>query len=219
MMPLTDSQAEAGKALAETTGKALDLTKGIGSYLAETICTITQDLLGLAGGDWLHEKRQRNLAQMQAKTARILEGVERERISEPSPSVIVPLLEAAKNEGRGELQELWAALLARALVDGGKTARKSFYELLATLDLPDVITLRIVSGAIPITIEEKRDSVQFNKKFDSYGLFFNSYGASKMVLIEQDCLVEDGNRLTPWGWAFLEAVEPPEKLTPAPGSN
>ena len=85
MLSPTDAQAEAGKAIAETTGKALDLTKGIGSFIAETIGTIPQDLLELVGGDWLHEKRQRNLTQMQAKTARILEGIDRERISEPTP--------------------------------------------------------------------------------------------------------------------------------------
>ena len=145
-MPVTDAQAEAGKALAETAGKVLDLTKGIGSYLAETIGTIPQDLLGLAGGDWLHEKRQRNLAQMQAKTARILDGIQKERISEPSPSVVMPLLEAARDESREELQEIWAALLAQAMIDGGYKVRRSFFDLVGKLEPIDSLVLMAVSS-------------------------------------------------------------------------
>lgn len=47
MMLPTDAQA--GKAVAETTSKVLNLTKGIGSVLDDTIGRIPGDLLG---GRW-----------------------------------------------------------------------------------------------------------------------------------------------------------------------
>ena len=215
-MPLTDAQAEAGKALAETTGKALDLSKGIGSYLAETIGTIPQDLLGVAGGDWLHEKRQRNLAQMRAKTARILEGVEKERISEPSPSVVMPLLEAAKDEGREELQRLWAALLAQAMIDGGRRVRRAYFEVIQKLEPLDAVMLKALYelpfAPESIAPEQYRANVAtMNAAAESVNATAREVAISYQALVAEKCIRHQAGStiymLTDFGRALLEVLE------------
>ena len=125
-MLLSDDEAQAAKEIAKTGGKLIDSALGVGGFIKDTLGDIPKDMIGLAGGgDWVHEQRRRNIGKMTAKTQRMLEDVAPDRITEPSVSVVIPLLQAAADEGREELQDLWAALLANAMVDGGKRVAAS----------------------------------------------------------------------------------------------
>jgi hypothetical protein len=122
---LSDKEAKAAQEVAKVTGKAIDAAAGAGTVMVNgTVGRIAAATLRLVGGDWVEEQQKRNLARMQAKTARILDGIDEARLTAPSPSVVKPLLEAAADESREELQDLWAALLANAMVDGGKRVRR-----------------------------------------------------------------------------------------------
>ena len=66
-MPITDAQAEAVTELAKTGGRAIDA----GAFIAKTVGTVPEDLIGLAGGDWLHEQRRRNIAHTDEDRAHI----------------------------------------------------------------------------------------------------------------------------------------------------
>ena len=142
---LTDAQANAVEAVANTAGKGIDAGRGLGGFLKDTVGSIPSDLLGTAGGDWLHEQRRRNLGRMRAKTERILEALDRSRITEPSASVVVPLLQIAADEKRKELQDLWAAMLANSMVDGGGKVRRAFFGVVAKMELLDARLLDIIS--------------------------------------------------------------------------
>ena len=142
---LTDAQANAVAAVANTTGKAVDASRGIGGFLTDTVGSIPSDLLGIAGGDWLHEQRRRNLGRMRAKTERILESIDRSRITEPSASIVVPLLQAAADEKREALQDLWAALLANSMVDGGEKVRRAFFAVVGRMEPLDARLLDMIS--------------------------------------------------------------------------
>ena len=80
----------------------------------------------------------------QQPTTRILEGIAAERLVEPSPTVLIPLSQAAVDEGRPELQAMWAALMANAMVDGGKWVRRDYFAVLRQLEPPDVLVIDMV---------------------------------------------------------------------------
>jgi len=140
---MTD-EAKAIAEVAKTTGEIVKAAGGFGSYLAKVFGSVPESLIGLGGGDWLAHKRRRHLAILEANTARILEVTAAERLTEPSPSVLIPLLQAAVDEGRAELQELWATLLANAMIDGGRKVRRDYFMLLHQLEPADVLALDIM---------------------------------------------------------------------------
>jgi hypothetical protein len=130
--------AKAAGEFAKAGGKVVDASAGFGNWLSKTIGTIPEDLLGIAGGDWLHEQRKRNLLSLQAKTAEIRKRINAGPPQEPSVSVVLPLLKAASDEARPELQELWAGLLASAFQsDSGQRVRRAFFETLSKMEPAD----------------------------------------------------------------------------------
>ena len=127
--------------MAKTTGEIVKAAGGLGSYLARVFQSVPDNVLGLMVGDWLDHKRRRHLAVLEANTAHILEGIAADRLTEPSPSVLIPLLQAAVDEGRPELQALWAALLANAMVDGGRKVRRDFFDAVKAMEPADALVL------------------------------------------------------------------------------
>jgi hypothetical protein len=70
---------------------------------------------------------------------------DKSRIGEPSRSVLRPLLEAAIDESREQLQDLWARMLANSMIDGGSKVRNDFFTTLKGLELLDVAVLDLFS--------------------------------------------------------------------------
>jgi hypothetical protein len=101
---ITDEQS---KAIAEGAKLGKELIKAgerAGGYLAKVLASIPENLLGLAVEDWLEHRRRRHLALLQVNTQRILDSIERERITDPSPALLLPILKIAADESREELQ-------------------------------------------------------------------------------------------------------------------
>ena len=74
------------------------------------------NLIGLLVGDWLIHKRVRRWSELQDETRRILDQRDvKEPNDDISPSIALPLIEAALDEDREGLKELWAKLLAAAM--------------------------------------------------------------------------------------------------------
>jgi hypothetical protein len=138
---LGDEHAKALAASAEFGTEAIKAGEKVGSYLVRVIGGIPENLVGLAVGDWLEHMRRRNLARLEANTARILEQIDRSRLIEPSPSVLIPLLQAAVDESRGELQQIWANLLARLMTDRENKVRRAYFEVLNQMEPLDVTIL------------------------------------------------------------------------------
>jgi hypothetical protein len=143
---VSESEADAIKAVAEATGTALQVLQSIGSFVKNTVGSVPEDVIGIIGGDWLSEKRKRIKAALEDKTAERLSHIDRGRISEPSPSLLLPLLTSACEESREPLQDLWASLLAAAMTDGGAGVRREFFVVAAKMEPQDTVALRAVSG-------------------------------------------------------------------------
>src|ERR1700722_2544443 len=154
---MSDEQAKAVQEVAKTTGDIVKAAGGLGSYLARVFGSIPDNLLGLVVGDWLEHKRRRHLRLLEVNTARLLEDdVGSERITEPNPAILIPLLQSAADESEPELQAMWAALLANAMLDGGLQVRPDYIEVLRKLAPLDVLMLErlALQGAIDEPTDE-----------------------------------------------------------------
>lgn len=198
-MLLSDDEAQAAKEIAKTGGELIDAARGVGGFIRDTLGDIPKDMIGLAGGDWVHEQRRRNIGKLVAKTQRMLEDVAPDRITEPSVSVVLPLLQAAADEGREELQDLWAALLANAMVDGGKRMRRAFFDAVAKLEPADVLVFDLYTA--------EGMSKRIQDRAAELGLDQLAVRLAIQVLTELRCL--SGDQLSPFGYELARACKPP----------
>ncbi len=116
------------------------------------VTEIAENLLGLAGGDWISEKRARNRAKLKAKTEEILKQRGVEQPEDPPPSVIVPLLTNAQEEDRDELVDLWARLLAAAMDPSRKRHyRREFVDIVRKMEPLDAAILPLLNDNTAMT--------------------------------------------------------------------
>ena len=226
---MTD-EARAVAEVAKTTGEVVKAAGGLGAYLARVFGSIPDDTLGLVVGDWLSNKRRRHLAVLEANTARMLERINAERLSEISPSVLIPLLEAAVNEGREELQALWANLLANAMVDGGERVRRDFFEVVRQLEPSDATVLDIVARRLNATqtteVAMNEDRTFIETERARLSISPDELAVAMAKLIRLGCVLpmnviarvlmgapmvpgDEVPSLTPFGRRLVAAIKPP----------
>jgi hypothetical protein len=100
LTPITDSQADAIKAVAGLGQTVVEEGGQLARCIGRALGTTPHDAVGLVIGDPLHFIR----------TEWISEILRDRNVQEPqpvSPSVAIPLLRAAYDESRPELQDLW----------------------------------------------------------------------------------------------------------------
>jgi len=114
IIPVTDSQAEAITAVAQLGQVTVTESANFVRFLGSVFGDVPSNLVELLLGSHLRFAKFRNAEYYARRTAETLErrGVKPELVS---PSLAVPLLEAAFEESRPELRELWAALIAAAM--------------------------------------------------------------------------------------------------------
>jgi len=160
VIPISDEQA---KAIQE----ALKTLQGFGGFLRETFGTVPQDVVGLLGGDWLKVRRAENLARILAKARERLRARGVETPEPASLSIGLPILSAAADESRDELQDIWACLLAAAAdPNRAKSFRIAFIETVKKMDPLDAAVLQSanaddagrVTGETQIKIAKRLDS-------------------------------------------------------------
>ncbi|MDE2463672.1 MAG: DUF4393 domain-containing protein [Alphaproteobacteria bacterium] len=170
-------------------------------------------------------RQKKNMAEISGKIQDKIKGIQEERLSEPSPSVAEPLIEAAMQESRPELQEFWAGLLATAMLDGGKNTRYEFGEILAKMSPSDAITLTILASLPTTTWNSSMrtaniEHVSWHKQ--QAGISDDSWEASLNRLRELGCVAPSLSaqsqipnpyrvvepEVTSLGRLFLAAVQP-----------
>ena len=142
-------ESKAVQEAAKAVTKSGEVLLAAGGWMANVLGTLPQDILGLGGGDLIHEVRVRNLDRLKRRTAEILEA---RRVSPDRqavrPNILIPIAATAADESREELQELFARLLANAL-DPNTTerVRPSFIGTLKSLDPIDALLFKLVIEA------------------------------------------------------------------------
>jgi hypothetical protein len=137
--------ARAIEASAKFGTRFLDSTDKAGSFAVGIIGRLPHNLVGIVD-DWVLHQRVRRWAELQADTKRILDerGI-KEPYAEISPSIAVPLLEAAVDETREHLKQLWAKLLAAALdPKRNNLVRPSLIAILKQMDPTDALVMEQV---------------------------------------------------------------------------
>ena len=146
--PIDENTAKAIEESAKALGKGFDLVGGLGAYLARAFGGAPANLIGLLIGDWLIHKRVRRWSELQAETKRIFDERNVKELNEISPSIALPLIEAALDEDREGLKELWAKLLAAAMDPKRKQlVRADLISTLKQLEPLDAIVLNAVYDA------------------------------------------------------------------------
>jgi hypothetical protein len=144
LAPISDEQAKAIQEVAKAAQEALKALQGVGGFLKDVVGTTPEDIVGYLGGDWLKVRRAENLARIIEKAQERLRarGAEASK-HQASLSLALPILVAAADESRDELQDLWARLLAAA-ADPTRTKffRLAFIEAAKRMDPLDATVLR-----------------------------------------------------------------------------
>jgi hypothetical protein len=142
LIGVTDEQAKAAGALSEFGKTAITEVGALARYFGRILGTVPEYIVGFVIGDPLHFVRTAIAKKYDDSLNEIFER--RKSKPEPvSPSVAIPLLRAAYDESRPELQELWAQLIATAM-DPSRASRfrLSFIDTLKKFDPLDALLLR-----------------------------------------------------------------------------
>ena len=142
IIPVTDAQAEAITATAQAGKTAIEESGKLGRYVARFLGDVPSNMVEVFIGLHLRFVRVLIADSYDRRISKILER--RNAKTEPmSPSVAIPLIQAAYDESRPELQELWAALIAAAM-DPARSSRVRlrFIEIVKEFDPLDALLLR-----------------------------------------------------------------------------
>jgi Abortive infection alpha len=199
LIPFGDEQAKAAQ-------EALKTLRGLGGYLKEILGTVPEDLVGMLGGDWLRAKRAENIARIIEKSKERL----RERNAEPkepaSLSVTLPLLTAAADESRDELQDVWARLLAAAAEPTrARFFRAAFIQAVKQLDPLDATVLQLIErdGAGSFN-PNTRNALALNMKVRPDQIDISAENLAHANLLTP--IGHSAKSITPFGREFLRAI-------------
>ena len=205
LIPITDEQAKLGQEIVHAARDA-------GGYLAGVLGDLPKDLVSLLVGDRVKIWRAERLAKLWENAKKRLNDAGVVDPSPPNLKLALPILIAAADENREELQDLWARLLA-ATMDPNKSqqVRLEFAEALRKLDPLDAKVMAYLS--------QNGGSFQNTEKTKiagSLGISLDEFLVSQRNLTNVG-FVSDYNTtsagLMPFGREFLRSVsEDPSNL-------
>lgn len=133
--------------------KALEIGGKLGSFLSRVFGAVPEDMVGVLGGDYLHHIRIRNAEKLMERTSKILKDRSIEKDTIPlSPNIALLLLNAAQDESREELQELWARMLANAMdLNRSSVVRQS---VIAAVKAFDPLDAKVIEAAFKLLSED-----------------------------------------------------------------
>jgi hypothetical protein len=142
LMPITDAQANAIAETMKTARSITDVIRGVGSYAKDIAGDLPHQIVG-GLRDKVVAYREQEAFRLFGRTSSILQDRGVDKPIEPAPKLLLPILEAATEEGSPEVRDLWAKLLAAAMDPTRKNqVRYSFIETLKQFDPLDVILLK-----------------------------------------------------------------------------
>jgi hypothetical protein len=199
LIPISDAQAEALK-------EATSLLRDVGGFLRETFGTVPEDVVGLLGGDYLKVKRAENLARTIEKARKRLNERKVDTKDHPAPLTLgLPIMIAAADENRDELQDIWAALLAAA-ADPARSRgfRLKFIEIAKKLDPLDAAVLNGVSAMGGRVEAGNRSSLAASVHITGDQLDVSMANLLELGLLQDANMMVTG--MAPLGLEFLRAI-------------
>lgn len=206
IVPIFDTEtAKAVQKASDLGGKVVDAGVNFGRYTASVFGSLPHNLVGIAG-DFIEHKRRMRAAELDREYQQLLRDRGVKEPIEPSPSILIPLLNAAIDEDREMLKSLWARLLANACDPARKDrVRQSFIELLKKFDPFDAVVLELLGAVSGAPQPNARDYVRTKTNQSE-----NEVMVSLDNLVELGCLARTGEHwnphITPRGRLLLDAV-------------
>ena len=154
LVPTDPAQVSEITEVAKTLRSALEAASGFGKYMADVAGDIPHDLVGIVGDRLkIYRMVQAHKAAQKAYEGLRTRGID--PIEEPSPSIVLPILEGAVNEGREELADLWAKLL-EASIDPSRAnkVRREFIEIVKSMEPLDARVLPLVQSQAQGTMRD-----------------------------------------------------------------
>ena len=203
IVPVSDEQAKAIQEGFKLGGQSLEAARAFGGYMARIFGTVPEDIVGLMFGDALRLKRVENIVKMATKARERLEARGVKEQQEVPLSLGLPLLEAASDEDRDELVDLWARLLAAAM-DPARSPHMSarFVAVVKAMDPIDARVLwRLRSGVTANPAGSSKQSLAdtLSVNPDQIQMAFES--------------LKQLNLVAPWTAYVLEPQAPIENVT------
>ena len=147
-----EAAKEAAKAVQEVakTGRAaIEPVTDLARWFGRMLGTIPEDVVGLAGGDYLRELRIRNMNRIRQKTDEKLRERGIEQSQTINSKVAIPAIEAASAEDDETLQERWARLFANAMdPDSDIQMRRIYVETLSEFEAIDTLTFEAANDIL-----------------------------------------------------------------------
>lgn len=149
MVPVTEEQSKAVQKLAEFGTAVVTEAGELARYVGKILGTVTEDVVGIVLGEPLHYLRIVIAASLDKRVQDIHSSRNVQQRIPVSPSLAIPLIKAAYDESRPELQNLWARLIAAA-TDPARAGqvRQSF---IPTLQRFDPLDARVLEALYAIT--------------------------------------------------------------------
>ena len=202
--PFGKETAKAAQEIAKTADNAIDAARGVASFFNRVLGNPILDAVGITIADPLRVVRTLSLDWYARRVDEILaKRNERERIAVP-PQLALAILDAAQDETRDELRELWAKLIANAMSEATcKNVRIEFVAILKQLNPIDALILQRLSSF--------QAHVYPHAFAQAQHLDTNDAATSFLYLFDLKCLQELTTStyqfmLSPRGTALLKAI-------------
>ena len=183
-----------------------------GSYLADILGDLPKDLVGILG-DQVKVYRAKRLAALWDKAKYYLSENGCTTPELPGLNLVIPILEAAADENREELQDLWARLLAATMQpDRLKLVRRRFIEALKKLDPLDakvMLYLRDDENKIPFSASQGTIFAQTNAIASALTVNTDEVKVSIENIIKSGFAFNTSTNkavLTPFGCEFMRTI-------------
>jgi hypothetical protein len=206
-IPVTDEQAKAVQKLTDFGATVVGETGQLARYVGRVLGTTPEDAVGLVIGDPLHFVR----TAIALKYDEWITRLHRDRGVTPepvSPSLAIPLLRAAYDESRPELQELWAQLIAAAMdPQRANRVRRSFIDTVQRLDPLDALVLKELDAAFGAgTLSPNpRDFLIQRLKVRSQDIELSGITLNDLRCVNSPAIADPGFLLTIYGRELVRA--------------
>lgn len=142
---MTDEWAKATQEVAKATGKAVDATTSLGSFISEFIRQPLNEQVGIWTDNLRYRRWSNQMAFKRKAEVKLAELGYDVPLRDPPMSVLVPLLEGASLAEDDELHERWVNLLLNfSNPASGVKVQRSFVSVLTELEPLDARALQVI---------------------------------------------------------------------------
>ncbi|TFW56990.1 DUF4393 domain-containing protein [Bradyrhizobium sp. MOS001] len=202
--PFGKETAKAAQEIAKTTDNAIDAARDLASFFNRVLGNPIVDAVGITIGDPLRFVRTLSLDWYSRRVDEILAKRDAKKLKGAPPRIALDILEAAQDETRDELRELWAQLLANAMDEATQSkVRIEFVTVLKQLNPLDALVLQRRTGVGNFINPHQLALAQH--------LETNDTATSILYLLDLKCVEQAPNgtyayKTSPRGIALLKAL-------------